>query len=171
MIRRGQRWRGFTLFELIIAIMIVSALAAALLARLAYYQEMAEKAAMESTLSGIKTGLQVRLAEMIIANREAEAKALEIQDPVLSLDDGKPANYGGEYGENPARGSWYYDGRERELVYVVNTGGRLEIDGSGAQNELRFRVRLVTSPVQLPGGAVQRTSGVGLAPVRPYRWR
>ena len=167
----GRRASGFTLFELLIAIIVMAVLTTALLARLAYYQEMAEKAAMESTLSGIKTGLQVRLAEMIISNREAEAKALEIQDPVLWLEDGKPANYGGEYGEAPVRGTWYFDARKRELVYVVNSGRRLEIDGPGAENELRVRVRLVTGPVQLPGGAVQRTSGVSLAPVRPYRWR
>ena len=171
MIRPRPRARGFTLFELVVVILVFSVLVAVLLERLLYLHEMAEKAAMESTLSGIKTGLQVRLAEMIIANREAEAKTLESQDPVRWLDEGKPSNYGGEYGEQPVAGTWYFDGRERELVYVVNTGGRLEIDGQGAQNELRFRVRLLTSPVQLPGGADQRTSGVGLAPVRPYRWR
>jgi general secretion pathway protein G len=163
--------RGFTLFELVVVILIFAVLTTLLLDRLAYYQEALERAAMEATLSGIKTGLQVRLAELIIANRESEARELEAQDPVRWLDAGRPANYGGAYREPAAAATWYFDEASRQLVYVVNTGSRLEIDGQPAARELRFRVRLVRGPVHLPGGAVERTSGVVLAPVQAYRWR
>ena len=162
--------RGFTLFELVVVIMVLAAAATVLLARLAYYQEALERAAMESTLSGIKTGLQVRLAELIITNREGEARELEIQDPIRWLDEGRPPNYGGSYREPAQPATWYFDAGRRELVYVVSTGDRLEIDGQARVKELRFRPRLVRAPVHLPGGAVERTSGVTLAAVRPYRW-
>jgi prepilin-type N-terminal cleavage/methylation domain-containing protein len=165
-----RRARGFTLFELVVVIMIFAVIAALLLERLAYYHEVLERVAMESTLKGIKTGLQVRLAELIIANREGEAASLETQNPVQWLDDGRPANYAGVYQEPAQPGTWYFDPRGRELVYVVTTGSRLEVDGDSAPKQLRFRVRLVRSPVQLPGGAVERTSGIVLAPVRTYRW-
>lgn len=164
------RQRGFTVFELVVVIMVYAVVAALLLDRLDRYRELAEKAAMESTLRGIKTGLQVRLAELILARREAEAGTLEFADPLYWLDDAKPPNYGGAYREPPEPGTWYFDVGSRELVYVVSSGERLEIDGPGPRNELRFRVRLVKSPVQLPGGPVERTSGVALAPVRAYRW-
>jgi type II secretory pathway pseudopilin PulG len=163
--------RGFTLFELVVVAMVIAAATTLLLARLAYYHEALERAAMESTLRGIKTGLQVRLAELIITHREGEAESLETQDPVQWLDEGRPANYGGAFRQPAAPGTWYFEAAEDELVYVVNTGDRLEIDGLPASKELRFRVRLVRSPVHLPGGAVERTSGVMLAPVRSYRWR
>ena len=165
-----KRAHGFTLFELVVAISALCILATLLLARLAYYNEMLERAAMESALRGIKTGLQVRLAEMIIANREGEAGILEAEDPLQWLDEGQPANYGGAYRKPAVAGRWYFDAEERQLVYVVNTGDRLEIDGRPGSRELRFRARLLRSPIHLPGGPVERTSGIHLAPVYPYRW-
>jgi general secretion pathway protein G len=149
---------------------VIAATATVLLHRLAYYREALERAAMESTLSGIKTGLQVRLAELIIANREGQARELEARNPILWLDEGRPANYAGVYGEPVEAAALYFDAANRQLVYVVSTGDRLEIDGERGGKELRFRAQLVRSPVHLPGGAVERTSGITLAPVRPYRW-
>ena len=163
------RNRGFTLLELMTAILIISALAAVLLDRLAYYQEAAEKAAMESTVRLIKTGLQIQLAELIIANREGDAQRLEAEDPTRWLDP-RPANYGGDYREPPAAGTWYYDVSARQLVYVVNTGSRLKLDSTEGRKEVRFRAQLLKAPLQVPGGQVERINGVALIPVSPYRW-
>ncbi|MBI1965852.1 MAG: type II secretion system protein [Betaproteobacteria bacterium] len=160
--------RGFTIFELAVAIVIFSALATVLLNRLNFYQEMAEKAKMESELRTIKTGLQIKLAELIVTNRQAEASKLETEDPVRWLDD-KPPNYGGSYRSPPEAGAWYFDAPERQLVYVVNVGNRLDLAGPGPK-ELRFQARLVKDRVQAAGGPVEGVSGVTLAPVRPYRW-
>ncbi|HXF66692.1 MAG TPA: type II secretion system protein [Burkholderiales bacterium] len=163
------RTRGFTLLELAAAIVLIGALAAVLLNRLAFYQEMAEKAAMEATLRTIKTGLQIRLAELILTNRQAEAERLEAEDPVLWLDE-KPPNYGGPYREPPERGTWYYDAPARELVYVVNTGSRLKIGDGSEGRELRFRTRVLKDRVRFGGVEVEGVAGIALTPVRPYHW-
>jgi type II secretory pathway pseudopilin PulG len=161
--------RGFTLLELAVIIVVFSALATLLLNRLHRYQELVEKAAMESTVSVIKTGLQIRLAELIITNRQAEAPGLENEDPIQWLNE-KPANYGGAYREPPERGTWYFDARVRQLVYVVNTGDRLEFDVAPEPKEIRFHARLIRDGVNAPGGTVESVTGVTLAPVRTYRW-
>ena len=161
---------GFTLFEFAVAVVIIAILAWVLLTRLAFYQEMAEKAAMESTVRVIKTGLQIRLAELIIGNRQAQAAALEADDPTQWLD-ARPANYGGTYGEPLQRGTWYFDAPERQLVYVVNTGDRLQVGVQAGPKQIRFRVRLLQDRLQLGGAVVASVSGVALVPVNPYYWR
>ncbi len=161
---------GFSAFEFVVALIVISVLAAALLDRAHYYKEMAEKAAMESTARLIKTGLQLRLAELIIANRQGEAAALEREDPILWLEK-KPANYGGAYPEFPDPGTWYFDANERQLVYVVNSGSRLDLDTDGGAKQVRFRARLLKDRLQLHGIEVESVTGVALTPVRPYRWR
>jgi prepilin-type N-terminal cleavage/methylation domain-containing protein len=161
--------RGFTLLELALAVAMIGVLAGVLLNRLHYYQELAEKAAMESTLRTIKTGLQVRLAELIVTNSQAEAPMLEAEDPVRWLDH-KPPNYGGAYRTPAEPGTWYFDAATRQLVYVVNIGSRLELDGERGAREIRFRVSLVMGPIRAGTATVESVTGIRLAPVRPYHW-
>jgi type II secretory pathway pseudopilin PulG len=168
--RAARHEAGFSLFELVVSFVIISVLAAVLLNRLGYYQEMAEKAAMESTLRIIKTGLQVRLAELIVTSRQAEAVRLETEDPVQWLDD-KPPNYGGPYPSPPDSATWYFDVDEHQLVYVVNTGNRLELGGDAGAKEVRFRTRLLKDRLKLSGIVVESVTGVTLVPVQPYRWQ
>ena len=165
-----MRQRGFNLFELVVALALIAALAAVLLDRLAYYQEMAEKAAMDSTLRVLKTGLQIRLAELIIGNRQGEAAALEMEDPMRWLDP-PPVNYAGAYREPPNFGKWYFDAKARQLVYVVSLGNRLELAASADSQQIRFRTQLLKDRVNVAGGTVESVTGVTLTPVTPYRWR
>jgi general secretion pathway protein G len=162
--------KGFSLFELIVVIIVASVLATVLLNRLAYYQELAEKAAMESTLRTIKTGLQIRLAELIVTQKQAQAGQLEIEDPVRWLDD-KPPNYRGAYRAPAEPGSWYFDASERQLVYLVRTGDRLILGTGEGAKQLRFRTKLLKSPVKVAGGTVEGVAGVTLLPASPYRWQ
>jgi len=167
--RAGGKPRGFTLFELVVCILVISALATVLLQRLAYYQEAAEKAAMESTARAVKTGLQIQLAQFIIANRQLQAGVLEQADPFQWLER-KPGNYGGLFREPLQPGNWYFDAQEKQLVYVVATGNRLELDGRPGEKQLRFRARLLKDRIRIAGGQVESVTGVTLLPVVPYRW-
>jgi type II secretory pathway pseudopilin PulG len=168
--QRARHDVGSSLFELVVALIIISVLAAVLLNRLGYYKEMLEKAAMESTLRNIKTGLQVQLAELIVTNRQAQAGRLENEDPSQWLDE-KPPNYGGSYRVPPVSGTWYFDTATHELVYVVNTGNRLEIDTDTRPIQLRFRARVLKDRLNLFGNSVESVAGVALVPAQPYRWQ
>jgi prepilin-type N-terminal cleavage/methylation domain-containing protein len=171
MTRPGRRGpRGFTLIELAVAIAIIAVAAAMLLNRLAYHQEMAEKAAMEAVARAVKTGLQVQLAQLIATHRQGQAGTLEIEDPMRWLET-RPDNYDGPYGAGADRGKWYFDAARRHLVYVVNAGNRLDIDTGGEAKEIRFQARLLRDRVVTGGGAVETVTTVTLNPVTPYRWR
>lgn len=168
--RTAAKPQGFTFAELAVSLAVIGVLTVILLSRFDLYREMAEKAAMESTLRMIKTGLQIRLAELIITNRPALAAALETDDPTQWLDT-RPANYGGAYGEPLRRGAWYFDLQERQLVYVVNSGNRLNSDGPADPKLIRFRVRLLKDRLRVPGGEVESVTGVTLLPTSQYHWQ
>ena len=159
---------GFTLIELILVICIVSVLAVAAAERFLYYQERAEKAAMDATLAAFKMGLQIRLAELIITNRQMAAGDLERDNPLRWLDE-PPANYDGEYRASPKPGNWYFAADARQLVYVPNSSSNLQL-GQADLRELRFRVRLRYDDIDTGSGKVKTLSGIGIVPVQPYRW-
>lgn len=169
------RTRGFSLLELAVVACVLSVLLAVFLNRLTFYQEAAERAQFESTLQAYKTALQIRLAELIVDRREAEARTLETGNPTALMSE-QPANYGGDYPAAPQPGIWYFDSGTHELVYVVNTGERLLLAGvNGLQaahgpKQLRFKVRVIYQPISAPGGKVSGIAGIALAPVRVYQW-
>lgn len=165
----GRRTRGFSLLELCLVAAVWAVLVGVLLERLTYYQEAAEHARFESELQQFKTGLQLRMAELISANREAEVRQLESENPVRWLGKA-PASYAGEYPDRPEAGNWYFDSLARELVYVPNQDRFLTVEGGRAPVQLRFRVRIRHQPVHAPGGAVRGLAGIALEAVSLFQW-
>ena len=166
MTRRGRDSHGFTLVELAVAVAVIAAAVAILLSRLAYLQEMAEKAAMESVARAVKTGLQLRLAELIATRRQGEVGLLEVEDPMRWLE-ARPENYDGFYGSGIDRGKWYFDSGKRHLVYIVKSGDRLELDTGASTGEIRFQARLIKDRVAFAGGAAESVTAI--RPALPRR--
>ena len=166
-----RRDAGLTLVELVVVMCIVAVIAAILLNRLRFYQEAAEKAAMESTIGVLKSALQLRIAAMLVNGEERNIESLTRANPVNWLME-PPLGYRGEFrAPQPAvaRGSWYFDAAKNELVYVPNLDDHLKADPAGSKR-LRFRVELEFER----GEAVNRKSGaitrMRIAPVTEYTW-
>ncbi len=165
-IRGANKQRaGFTLIELTVVIIIVSLLFVAAAERFTYWEERAEKAAMESVLAGVKMGLQIRMAEMIMSNRQPGLGQLETENPMRWLQE-PPPNYAGEYTATPKPGNWYYSVKEHELVYVPSSISHLE--PKAGSRELRFRVAIRYENNSFSGG--KSPSGVTLVTVRRFTW-
>jgi prepilin-type N-terminal cleavage/methylation domain-containing protein len=163
-----RRLSGFTLIELVVVISIVSVLAAAAFERFLYYQERAEKAAMDGTLAATKMGLQIRLAELIMTNRQMAAAELESENPMRWLVE-PPPDYAGEYRTSPKPGNWYFSTAARQLVYVPINRSYIQLNQEDSK-ELRFQVKLFYDEIEIAGGKHWSLTGVRLLPVRPYRW-
>ena len=173
---RGQaagREAGFTLFELIVVICIVSVMGFILLDRLQVYREGAEKAVMEQTAAAIKSALQMRVASYMIHGREDEMENLRTENPVKWLQE-RPNNYAGEfYADAYARvrpGSWYFDLARREFIYVVDLGAHFKPDAEG-RKWVRYRVRIDYEQLTERAAPPRMMfSALSFAPVQPYAW-
>jgi general secretion pathway protein G len=161
-----RRPAGFSMLELALVVVVVSVLATVALGRFLYYQERAEKVAMESTLAIVKMGLQMRLAELIVTNRQAFAVQLERENPMKWLDP-IPDNYAGEYVAPIKSGNWYYAAAEHELVYLPSGTSYLDL-GQSALAELRYHVVLQFDRNAVTGHPAP--IGVGLVPSRDFKW-
>jgi prepilin-type N-terminal cleavage/methylation domain-containing protein len=165
--RRMQRRRGgFSMLEFVLVVFVIGVLATVAINRFLFYQERTEKIAMESTLALVKMGLQLRLAEMMMGNRQSQAVELERENPMKWLDP-PPANYAGEYSAPIKTGNWYYASAERELVYVPASTAFLDIAQSGSK-ELRYRVAIQTGRNEVTGQPMP--IGVGVVASRSYKW-
>ncbi|CAL62100.1 Conserved hypothetical protein [Herminiimonas arsenicoxydans] len=169
-----DRQRGFTLLELMVVACVVAVLATVLLNRVRFYQKAAEKTAVEQTVGVLQSALQLRVASLILSNRLGEAADLAQQNPMLWLAQ-KPNNYAGEYfdqlPEGDVSGRWYFDLKERTLVYFVHNAAK---DEEGALPQLRFKTNLLLAASSFPvaerpvsGKAIE---GVVLEQIVPYVW-
>ncbi len=166
---------GFTLFELIVVIVIISVLAATFLNRVLYYQEQAEKTAMVGVAAAIQTALILQYGRMMIHGQEAEAPTLAVENPMNWLQK-KPENYAGEfYAPTPASvhaGNWIFDLKSRELIYIPSMTGHLA-PGRDGYKWVRYKVILEYDSAHTPAGRTDESrsfAGVLFDQVEPNLW-
>jgi len=159
--RRG----GFSLLELMIVVSLFGILAGVLLDRLRYYEEAAEKANVEYTISAIKSVLRYKLANLMIEGRMQECAALVGQNPMEWLE-AKPENYGRDF----PQGNWYFDNADRALVYVPRNTEHFQADAQG-RRQIRLRVAKVMQKVDDSSAGACREAGDSVEiQVQRYRW-
>ena len=171
MTRSTRRAAGFSLLELAVCIAVILAVAGALLSRVHYYQEAAERADMEYTANTLKLALQLRIGRDLGRQRAVDYPAVASENPVGWLQQ-PMKGYRGEVGHAEARllprGSWYFDRTQGELVYLPLRDSWLAPDSAG-KKRIRFRVRMVRADA----GARKDDAavvGVRLDAAEAYRW-
>jgi general secretion pathway protein G len=178
--RPQPRPRGFTLIELAVVAAIVAILAGALLKRALYYEEQAERVSVEQTLGILRSALHLQMADRLLHPSSRPMSQLAGDNPMNWLAE-LPGNYVGEYADPQpgavARGNWYFDTKDRALVYLPTYLDHLQI-AQGGQDSLRFRTRLSKGntvnylAANAPADPAFNNTfeGVVLEPVTPYKW-
>lgn len=159
-----SRGRGFSLIEFAVAFALIAILAGTLLERLVYYQERAEKAAMEQVAMDLRSSVNLRVAELVLNNRFADVDELALENPFELLVQ-KPQNYLGVLDSPPpdrvTPRSWYFDKKSKEVVYSIDLGRYFSPDVSG-------KMQIAWHVVVVPGD--KRPQWARFELVKPYRW-
>ncbi|TFW10288.1 prepilin-type N-terminal cleavage/methylation domain-containing protein [Oxalobacteraceae bacterium OM1] len=168
---RAGRQQGFTLFELVLVIVLVAVFSGVLLKRFTMYQEMAEKAGMEQTAGVLRSALHLQMAGLITRGRIGDIPKLAEVNPFSLLAE-RQHNYVGEYFDpkDIPTGSWYYDLKNRQVVYLVHRDAHFSPNLRG-ECIVRFQIVPVYN-APLPGEAatVKELGGITLREVEPYQW-
>ncbi len=162
---------GASLVEFAVCMALMGIFVGVLLERASYYQEYAEKTAMESTAENIRTGLRYKVADLILANRASEIPTLADENPMNWLAE-RPPNYLGELDIAPAdepEGQWFFDKRNLELVYTVNN--RRHFTPSMYRDfSVRYRTLRVSTGANPANAPATGNTWVSLVLVADYGW-
>lgn len=168
--------RGFSLLELLIVIVVISVLVVVAVDRLLRLRFEAERVMVQSIVSGLKSALYIDFAAAAARGQSEAMAQARGSNPMTRLAE-RPETYVGElFGPDPAAlapGSWYFDTRERNLVYVVRFPEQFVSALSGPARA-RFTVELDYDDVDGngrfdPGRESMR--GLNLMPVEPFSWK
>ena len=146
---------------------IAGVIAVMLVERLLAYAEVAEKAAMEATVSQLNSALYARLAYLALRGEYEAIEELPDKSPFATAEAGSAA-YLGEFDDAPPggveRGKWYFDHGRRELVYSPRFRRYLfSVDEGQALGSVRFVLEVRKSSNHAYRGVALRPAGV-------WRW-
>jgi len=116
------RQRGFSLFEMVVSIIVIVILYMVAEQRLNELPAAAERANFYGVLEQIKTGVSFEMVTRLASGRGGDIAMLEGVNPMRFLIEA-PSNYQGELelvtDAVPRRNAWYFETSTGELVYVV----------------------------------------------------
>ena len=170
----ARRDAGFSLLELVIVICIIAVLAAFAVERLMTVRADAERAAMESFVAGLRSALGIRVAGLLSKGQLDQIARLAGSNPVERLAE-VPENYAGAYyGIDPALiegGNWYFDTRDRTVVYRVRFSEYFQTSLAGPPRARFIVMANYDAPDAGAGGEpAARVTGIRLVAAEPYQW-
>jgi len=138
--------RGFALFELALAAIVLALVTGVLLDRLVPYVGESEHVAAKRLISSLKTALAVRSAQAVSQGGQSAMLIVAQENPMDWLVK-PPKNYLGEYySPNETalpKGNWYFDKGNRTLVYLSASSKSFSAE---TPKFLRFKVELLRVP-------------------------
>ena len=176
--------KGFTLIELVIVITLIVFLMGIFMNRIVFYQEQAEKVAMEQVAGAIQSALIMQYGQVLTRGKPTDVAALVTDNPMNWLQK-KPRNYSGEFYEptplSVNSGNWVFDLKSRDLIYVLRSADYFK-PGKDGKKWIRFHAALDYEQSRLPSlqdkqgadgaqpGTPAELTGIVFEPVEPYSW-
>lgn len=169
----ARKQAGFSLFELIVYMLVSSILFATAFNRYQAYPAEAERANFVAVLNQLKTGVNLKMITTLATGSGLERVALDGSNP-MDLMLQTPGNYLGAFSQvdesQLPRRTWYFNETDGELVYLANRADNLfAITPQGRVPASRIRLHVV-SVYDNPESESRRWQGVALVAAEPYDW-
>jgi prepilin-type N-terminal cleavage/methylation domain-containing protein len=168
--------RGLSLVELLIVIVIISVLLVVAIDRLLALRFEAERATVQSVIGALRSALYIEFAAAAARGQMQRMDVARGSNPMLRLAE-KPDGYAGEFfGAEPQLfepGTWYFDTRDRALVYVVRFPQQFVTPLNGPPR-LRLAVEPDYDDVDRNGRfdpGRDPVRGLKLVALEPFYWR
>ena len=173
---RAERPQGFSLLELLIVVVVVGLLLTIAVERLLKLRFEAERTMVQSVISALRSGLYIEFASAAAGGRMGRLDTAGGSNPMALLAE-KPETYAGEFfGADPALfepGVWYFDTRDRTLVYMVRFPERFVTPLAGPPRA-RLRVEPDYDDVDRNGRfdpGKDPVRGLKLVAAEPFYWK
>lgn len=161
--------RGFSLFEMVIVILLIGILMSLAIDRLIMLQVEAERVSVQHVMGSLDSAVYVETAEIVLKEGLAAMRKLEHTNPMDYLAK-LPHNYVGVKSSEAARdvpvSSWYFDSDNDVLVYTVKNKQYFETDIEGEP-----RIQLKLSLVYRDNNRNSNIQGVRLEKSNEYSWK
>lgn len=132
--------RKLTRVEIAVYAVIVGTLIAVFTSYMLDYMEMAEKTAMQATVSNVTSALNLRYASHVMAGQPVDVAQWMSSNP-FELAQAFPAAYRGELKREDVaqieRPAWLFDAARREILYLPRLHKHLR---AASEGEVRFRL-------------------------------
>jgi general secretion pathway protein G len=164
------RQRGFSMFEMVVALLVILGLYALVFQHLDKMTESVERSDFTRTLNRMQAQLTLQIADWYANGQAVDKKQLEQQNPVALLEV-KPENYQGEISSdtlgNCRPSHWCYVTDLQRLVYRVKNSTDL-VSTFTPPELLAFKLEVSFAD---PGKNKGLATGMRLRPIAMFRWQ
>ena len=163
--------RGFSLFELVVVILLIGVFMTIAIDNLLRLQIDAARVSVQHVIGSLNSAVNLEAADRILKQGLGSIKSLENSNPMDYLSE-LPFNYIGVRSDlaaaTSANASWYFDPDAKILVYKVRNRKYFnsELDGTP---RIRFKVALVYRN-NIANGPISAIQGVHLKSLDNYSW-
>jgi len=169
-----NKQRGFTLFELVVVIVIISILGLFAIDRIFALRAAAERAAVKQLVGTIKSALGLEVARLALNGNMAGVAKLNKTNPILLLSQA-PENYINKLSDDShttRTGIWHFDKKQKALIYNVTYAENFKTTLHGTPR-IRYQIKLVYNDRNKNRRFDMRTDSIGglnFIPLEKFNW-
>jgi len=170
-----NKQNGFTQFEFIVVVILISILSVVALNRMWAWRAEIEKTFIKTVSGNIRSALGLQTAQLALHGKLKQLPQLAGANP-FSLLAQTPEQYLGELSADDPRtqqsGIWYFDKKQKALIYTIKHTDDFRSTLKG-QARIRLMIRLIYSDLNLNrryDAGIDSIAGLDLVSLDRYHW-